>query len=214
MIDFHTHTFLSDGALCPAEHIRRAEVAGYEVLGISDHGDFATMEYQIAVARKAADTENSLGKMKVIVGIELTHVRPVHIADATRMAHEYGADIVLCHGETIAEPVMAGTNRAAIQAGVDYLAHPGLITLADAKLAAKKGVLLEISAKAGHSLSNGHVAKVAAQAGAKLAYGSDAHGPEGMYNFEKAQKICFAAGLTKTQVKQMFANAKKLADRF
>ena len=46
MIDFHTHTFLSDGELVPAEHIRRAEVHGYRVLGLSDHADFAdTMRY-------------------------------------------------------------------------------------------------------------------------------------------------------------------------
>ena len=49
------------------------------------------------------------------------------------------------HGETICEPVAPGTNRAAIEAGVDILAHPGLITEEEARLAASKGVLLEVS---------------------------------------------------------------------
>ncbi|MFH0911657.1 MAG: PHP domain-containing protein, partial [Planctomycetota bacterium] len=37
MIDLHTHTILSDGELGPAELIRRAEVAGYRALAITDH---------------------------------------------------------------------------------------------------------------------------------------------------------------------------------
>jgi len=49
MIDFHTHTLLSDGALVPAEHIRRAQVRGYRILGMSDHVDLATMEQIIPV---------------------------------------------------------------------------------------------------------------------------------------------------------------------
>ena len=37
MYDFHTHTFLSDGVLTPVELIRRAHVAGYRVIAITDH---------------------------------------------------------------------------------------------------------------------------------------------------------------------------------
>jgi histidinol phosphatase-like PHP family hydrolase len=65
------------------------------------------------------------------------------------------------HGETIVEPVLPGTNRAAIAAGVDILAHPGLITKEEAMLAAQKGVLLEITTRRGHSFTNGHVASIA-----------------------------------------------------
>ena len=56
------------------------------------------------------------------------------------------------------EPVETGTNLAAIEAGVDILAHPGLITPEEATLAAERGVALEITTRAGHSLTNGHVA--------------------------------------------------------
>jgi len=42
MIDLHTHTFLSDGELGPAELVRRAENAGYRAIGISDHATHPT----------------------------------------------------------------------------------------------------------------------------------------------------------------------------
>lgn len=211
MIDLHTHTLLSDGALCPAEQIRRAEVHGYRILGIADHADLATMENIIPALLTAAKRENELGTMKVIVGIELTHVRPVHIAEATALARELGAQVVICHGETICEPVQAGTNRAAIEAGVDILAHPGLISIDDAKLAAERNVLLEISAKRGHSLCNGHVVSIAKQAGAKLIFGSDAHNPEQMVTRDYAATVCKGAGLTDTEITQMFTNAEEFA---
>ena len=61
------------------------------------------------------------------------------------------------HGESPVEPVIEGTNRAGIEAGADILAHPGNITEEDARLAAEKGVYLEITARAGHSETNQHV---------------------------------------------------------
>jgi histidinol phosphatase-like PHP family hydrolase len=210
MIDFHTHTFLSDGDLVPAEHIRRAEVRGYRVLGISDHADAATMGFCIDAARLAAVAENELGRVKVIVGVELTHLRPVHIGRCARQARSLGAQCVIVHGQTVVEPVEEGTNRAAIEAGADILAHPGLITLDDAKLAAQRGVLLEISARCGHSLTNGHVARIAREAGAKLIFGSDAHSPGDFPDKAFANTIARGAGLTDQEVRQMFENAWEL----
>jgi len=166
MIDFHTHTILSDGALIPAEHIRRAEARGYRILGMSDHADLATMGHILPILLEAARRENELGRMRVLAGVELTHVRPEHIDEGVRRARQLGAMYVIVHGETLAEPVQPGTNRAAIEAGADILAHPGLITPEEAALAAGRGVLLEITAKGGHCLTNGHVARVAASAGA------------------------------------------------
>ena len=213
MIDFHTHTFLSDGALCPAEHIRRAEVHGYRILGFADHADLATMESIISTLLTAAARENELGRMKVFAGIELTHVRPEHIGEATALARKLGAQVVICHGQTICEPVEKGTNRAAIEAGVDILAHPGLITPEDTKLAAERGVRLEISSKAGHSLTNGHVANQARQAGAQLIFGSDAHTPDQMPTRDYAAAVCKGAGLNDDEIAQMFAAAEEFADK-
>jgi histidinol phosphatase-like PHP family hydrolase len=211
MIDLHTHTILSDGELVPAEHIRRAEVKGYRFLGIADHVDLATMAAVVPQLVEAAKRENALGRLTVLPGAELTHVRARHIAEAVEKARSLGAKVVIVHGETIAEPVEPGTNRAAILAGADILAHPGLLTPEDAKLAAQRGVLLEISAKRGHCLCNGHVARTAAAAGARLIFGSDAHGPDDMHMRGPAEQVCLGAGLSREQVAEMFAQAETFA---
>jgi len=58
---------------------------------------------------------------------------------------------------------------------VDILAHPGFITLEEAKLASANDVYLEITARKQHASTNKHVAQVARQAGARLLVNSDAH---------------------------------------
>ena len=65
MIDLHTHTLLSDGELVPAEHIRRAEVAGYRVLGMADHADLSTIKLIVPALVEAARHENELGRLVV-----------------------------------------------------------------------------------------------------------------------------------------------------
>jgi putative hydrolase len=211
MIDLHSHTQLSDGALNPAEHIRRAEHAGYRILGMSDHADLATLAWIAGILRAAADRENELGRLTVLAGVELTHLRPEHIAEGVARARELGLDYVACHGESLVEPVLSGTNRAAIEAGVDYLAHPGLISLEDARFAAERGVVLEISGRKGHCYTNGHVAAVAKSAGATLMFGSDAHVPSDLPRRDLAEAICRGAGLTDEQVQAMFNRAEQFA---
>ncbi len=211
MIDFHTHTLLSDGELIPAEHIRRAEIKGYRILGVADHGDLSTMARILPVLLDAARRETALGRMTMIAGIELTHLRPSQFAEAVQQARELGAELVLAHGETVVEPVEPGTNRAAIEAGVDYLAHPGLITPDEVKLAVERGVCLEISGRRGHCLSNGHVARLGRELGAKLVFGSDAHSPSDMPTRDFAEIICRSAGLSESDVVAMFVNAETLA---
>jgi histidinol phosphatase-like PHP family hydrolase len=78
----------------------------------------------------------------VLPGVELTHVAPARIAPLARRAKELGAAIVVVHGETIVEPVEPGTDRAAVECtDVDILAHPGFITLEEARLAAQNGIV-------------------------------------------------------------------------
>ena len=107
-----------------------------------------TLPVLIAAAKK----ENELGNMRVVAGVELTHVRPEHIQEGVDLARSLGAEVVIVHGETISEAVKPGTNLAAIEAGADILAHPGLITDEEVALAAERGVRLEITAKPGHAL--------------------------------------------------------------
>jgi putative hydrolase len=209
MIDLHTHTFLSDGQLGPAEHIRRAEVeGGYRVLGISDHGDLALTGWLVEKARAAAEAERRRGQMVVLAGVELTHVRPDQIAAAVAQARDAGAEYVIVHGETITEPVLEGTNRAAIEAGADILAHPGLITQADVRLAAERGTRLEITAKPGHGLANGHVAALAQRHGAELIFGTDAHGPGQFATRDHAMKILRSAGLAEARAAEVLTSAE------
>jgi histidinol phosphatase-like PHP family hydrolase len=144
--------------------------------------------------------------MEILPGCELTHVPPHQIGDLVAKARELGAELVLVHGETIVEPVAPGTDRAAIEAGCDVVAHPGLITPEEAAMAAEAGVLLEISGRKGHSLTNGHVARLAAERGAVLSFGSDGHAPGDYPTRETALRILRGAGLTEDQSAEVLAN--------
>ena len=210
MIDLHTHTFFSDGELVPAELVRRAAVAGYRAMAITDHADQSNIEWLLSKLVNVVDDFGQSNNMQVLAGVELTHVAPYMIADAAKLARDNGAELIVVHGETLVEPVMEGTNRAAIEAGVDILSHPGLIAAEDVQLAAEKGVCLEITTRKGHSLTNGHVAKLAQQFGAKLVIDNDAHGPGDLVSLEMARKIALGAGLTEEQFEQARQNSAAL----
>jgi len=213
MIDFHTHTVLSDGELIPTELARRAEVLGFRALGISDHVDTGLVDVVVPVLAQVAADLAPVMKMKVIAGAEVTHCRPVHIAKVVERARRRGAHVVIVHGETLAEPVLEGTNRAAIEAGCDILAHPGLVTESDARLAAERGVLLEISARAGHSLANGHVAQMARRVGAQVIFGSDGHASDDLRSRADAERILAGAGLSREEIAEALAAAERLVVR-
>jgi putative hydrolase len=210
LIDLHTHTVLSDGDLIPTELARRAEVVGYKVLGIADHVDTALVESVVPVLVQVAKDLAPVMKLKVLPGAEVTHCRPEHIGRVVERARQLGARVVIVHGETPAEPVIAGTNRAAIEAGCDILAHPGFLTEAEARLAAERGVLLEISGRKGHCLTNGHVAQVARRVGAQVIFGSDSHAPEDLRSLAEAQAVLAGAGLNADEIAAAFAAAGRL----
>ncbi len=203
MIDLHTHTVFSDGELIPSELARRAEFIGIKGLGITDHGDFSNMDYIIPRLVKAAESLEGVLSTKIVPGIEITHVPPSLIDAAVKLARSLGARIVIVHGETLVEPVAPGTNMAAIMAGADVLAHPGLITEEEAALAAEKGVMLEITARGGHSLANGHVALIAKKTGASLVLNTDSHAPRDLINRDFAIKIAAGAGLSASEFEMM-----------
>ena len=213
MIDLHTHTFFSDGELAPSELVRRAYLKGYKVIGLSDHADPSNLELLISSLLKLHEKAAYYEQINIVPGVELTHVPPRLIKELTRRARNLGARLVIVHGETIVEPVEEGTNRAAIEAGVDILAHPGLIKEEDVQLAKKKNVLLEITAKRGHSLTNGYVARLAKKTGAKLIYSTDAHAPADLLPEKMARKIVEGAGLSSDDFDAMQENAGELAKK-
>lgn len=213
MIDLHTHTFFSDGALVPSEHVRRVAILGYEAIAITDHADSSNLHLLIPNLIKVARDLNSVNTTRLIVGVELTHVPPALIAPLAREARALGAQIIVVHGETPVEPVLHGTNRAALEADIDLLAHPGFITEEEAALAARKNILLELSGRKGHSLTNGHVAKMAEKTGALLAINADAHAPGDFLTAEMAEKVGLGAGLSKERYLQVRRDMVALVGR-
>jgi len=210
MIDLHTHTVFSDGELIPAELTRRAAVAGYRAIGITDHGDPSNIDLIVPRIARVAEALGSAWGLTVVPGIELTHVPPGLIAEVARDARSLGAKLVVCHGETIAEPVAPGTNRAALEADIDILAHPGLLTEQDAAFAARRGICLEITTRKGHSLTNGHVVRMAVAAGASLVVNTDSHAPGDLTPLEQARRIALGAGLAEAGFQQARQNSEDL----
>ena len=201
MYDFHSHTFLSDGVLSPIELIRRAVVRGYKGMAVTDHVGLGNLEYVIKTLVVDCAQATRRWDILALPGVEITHVPKEDIDLVAKTAKEMGAKLVAVHGETPVEPVEPGTNQAALRSDfVDVLAHPGLITYEDACLAAEKGIYLEVSARKGHSLANGHVVKTAKEAGALTVLDSDAHEPDDLLTRDISEKVAVGAGLNTSEV--------------
>ena len=196
LFDFQTHTFFSDGVLSPMELLRRCHVSGYTAMAITDHASPANVQHVVeAVARDCREAEAVWG-IVALAGVEITHVPPAAIDRVARMAAEAGAEFIAVHGETIVEPVAAGTNRAALESEyVHALVHPGLLSPELSHVARENGKFVELSARRGHSLTNGHVANVCREAGAKLMVNSDAHEPGDLLTEALARRVARGAGL-------------------
>jgi len=215
LYDFHTHTSLSDGALSPMELIWRALVNGYHAVALTDHAGIGELSRIIQETAEACALARSHWDILAIPGIELTHVPAQAIAETAKKAKQLGACIVVVHGETIVEPVEKGTNLAAVQSPhVDILAHPGFLSLEEAKLAAANGVFLEISARQGHCLTNGYIAHLAQQAETKLLLSSDAHSEQDLLTASLADSIMRGTGLDATACHQVLTvNPQELLKR-
>lgn len=213
--DFHTHSTLSDGALSPIELIRRAQVRNYKVIAITDHVGVGYLERIIKEIADDCALARQHWDIIAIPGVELTHLPPAAICEAAKRAKELGAWLVVVHGESIIEPVEKGTNSAALRCPyVDILAHPGLLTLEEAELAAANGIFLEISARKGHSLTNGHIAQLARLTGAKLLLNSDAHNPSDLLSPDLVRRIAQGAGLNEEEsVEVLTINACALLEK-
>ena len=206
--DFHTHTSLSDGTLSPIELIRRAASPpyNYRAIALTDHTGLGSLERIIRETIEDCQTARVHWDIIAIPGVELTHLPACDIAPAAKRAKQLGAQLVVVHGETITEPVERGTNLEAVQSpDVDILAHPGLLTIEEAKLAATNGIFIEISARKGHSLTNGHIARLAPATGIKLLLNSDAHQSSDLLTPSLAADIIRGAGLEEEQSQQVMS---------
>jgi histidinol phosphatase-like PHP family hydrolase len=213
MIDLHTHTLFSDGELLPSELVRRAEIIGYQAVALTDHADSSNLDWIIPRIVQACRDLNAHWKIRAIPGIELTHLPPEIIGLMVEKARILGARLVVVHGETMVEPVPPGTNRKALEAGADILAHPGLISEGEVLLAREKGVFLEISARKGHSLANGHVARLAQKCGASMVLNTDSHSPDDLIPLERARRVALGAGLGEEDFTRMTQNSRRIVER-
>ena len=205
MYDLHTHSILSDGEMLPTELVRRMAVIGYSTVAITDHVDASNTTSVVATLLEVKESAHLFG-VRLLAGVEITHVPPSQIADLAQRAKAAGADIVVVHGETPVEPVAAGTNHAACSCrDVDVLAHPGLITIADARLAAQNGIALEITSRGGHNRTNGHVAHMARKASCQIVVDSDAHAPHDLLDERAKYVVAKGAGLTDAECRSVIS---------
>ncbi|RUM44429.1 MAG: PHP domain-containing protein [Desulfurobacterium sp.] len=213
MVDLHTHTIFSDGVLIPSELVRRAESIGYRAIAITDHVDYSNYKFVLERLYEVVEVLNGYTSLDVLPGVEITHVPPVKIPELISLCREAGATVVVVHGETVVEPVPPGTNRAAIEGKADILAHPGLITEAEVELALENGIFLEVTARKGHNITNGHVVRLAKRVGAPLVINTDAHAPGDLISRSFALKVGIGAGLTVPEVEECFGNSEELVSR-
>lgn len=194
------HTIFSDGELLPSEIARRASVLNHEAIAITDHVDASNMDCVRRIRDVILDIKDNWD-IEVIPGAEITHAPAEIIGKLAGKARKLGAEIIVVHGETLVEPVIEGTNMAAVNCPeVDILAHPGLITHEEAKIAKENDIALEITARCGHNQSNGYVAKVALEVGANMVLDTDTHKPKDLISYEKAYKIALGAGIPEKHI--------------
>ena len=201
-IELHAHTIFSDGVLLPSELVRLAKVMNHKAIAITDHVDISTLDHVLPRIVQVSEELMKYWDITVIPGAELTMVPAKSISELAKKAREYGAKLILVHGETLAEPVEEGTNLAAVNADIDILAHPGLITEEVCQVASNNGVIFELTSRRGHALTNGTVAKLAIENGVKLVVCTDAHEPGDLIDQEVAWKIAVGAGLSKQQARE------------
>ena len=96
---------------------------------------------------------------------------------------------------------------------LNLLQKKGVITQEEATLARERSVFLEISARKGHCLANGHVARTALEVGASLILNTDTHAPGDLISRQQAERLARGAGLTEAAVHKLFDDAQDLAQR-
>jgi histidinol phosphatase-like PHP family hydrolase len=200
-IDLHTHSILSDGELTPAELVRRAMVLDHDAIAITDHVDMTNVDLVVPAIVKAS--ELSRDYIRTIPGVEITHVPPKLMNKVIERAKELGAQWIVVHGETLSEPVIKGTNlAAATNPDVNVLAHPGLISDEEMRNAVKNGILIEVTGRAHHNITNGHVVAVARRFDARMVVNSDAHAPGNLMDEATAMKVALGAGMTEKEANE------------
>jgi putative hydrolase len=208
MYNLHAHTFLSDGDLLPSEVAVRYQDKGYAIIAITDHADYSNIKQVAKAAVEFCRRWPKNSKIKVLPGVELTHLPPEQFKPLATLARKEGIKIIIAHGQTPVEPVAQNTNHSSLLADIDILAHPGLISDSDIKLACRRGIFLEVTSRRGHNQTNGHVIKQARKFGAKLILNNDSHGPEDIITPQQLIQTGLDSGLTQAEIDKIYLNVK------
>jgi histidinol phosphatase-like PHP family hydrolase len=214
MIDLHTHTFFSDGVLIPSELVYRAKYLGYKAIAITDHIDFSNMDFVIPRIVEVSKNLSDNYEILVLPGAELTYVPPKLIGEAVKKSRSLGANVIVVHGETIAETVPPQTNLYAVKAGIDILAHPGNLSEQEAQIAAENDVKIEITTRKFHKATNNIVAAVALKAKAKLVLNTDSHMPENLLTKDLIKETLLQAGLEESYYDVMQLNSQEILSKY
>ncbi len=209
MYNLHSHTLLSDGALLPSEVAQRYASLGYKAIAITDHADYSNIDATINGVLEFTQHWPKNAKIKVLPGIELTHLPLEQFKPLSKYARKKGIKIIIAHGETLVEPVIKGTNRAALEADIDILAHPGLISDEDVILSKKKNIFLEITTRKGHCETNPHVVERALKLGARLALNNDSHAPRDIITPQELREIAIKTGLTSKEIDKIYQDIER-----
>jgi putative hydrolase len=208
MFNLHAHTLLSDGALLPSEVAVRYLNKGYSVIAITDHADYSNIKPVAAAVVEFCRRWPKNAGIKVLPGVELTHLPAQQFKPLATLARKAGVKIIIAHGESPVEPVVKGTNRAALLADIDILAHPGLISDRDTQLAARRKIFLEITSRRGHNRTNTHVVKQARKFGAKLILNHDSHEPQDIITPQQLAQAGKDGGLKQNEIDKIYREVK------
>ncbi len=209
MYNLHCHSLLSDGALLPSEVAVRYLDKGYKVIAITDHADYSNIKAVVKAISEFCKHWPCDSKIKILPGIELTHLPLDQFKPLAKYARAGGIKIIVAHGETLVEPMLKGTNRAALEADIDILAHPGLINDKDTLFAKEKGIFLEITSRKGHAEANPHIVEQAKRLGARLVLNNDSHEPKDIITCDQLIYMGLKAGLNRRQIDKIY---KDLSD--
>ena len=204
MYNLHSHSLLSDGVLLPSEIAMRYLAAGYKAIAITDHADYSNIDFVVdAIVKFTKRWPKNIG-IHVLPGVELTHLPLEQFKPLVKFARSKGAKVIIAHGETQVEPVIKGTNLAALEADIDILAHPGLITAEEVALAKRKGAFLELTSRRGHDASNVRVANLAREYGARLILNNDSHAPDDIIAPKELEDVGERAGLSPIEIANIY----------
>ncbi len=201
IIDLHMHSTVSDGTLPLDELVETAISRGYSVMAFTDH---VYIDNYKRIAEKIINwvdkNQDKYQDIVLIPGVEITFASSKEIGIITKDVRSMGTKWVVVHGEASFEKTPAGTNDAAIEHGVNVLAHPSYITDEQVIKSLETGTAFELSARDCYNYANKQIAETVMKNGGKMIINSDSHQEGAMLSHIKVMKTAETANLTKEQI--------------